>query len=184
MMVLAFLWGTIFSVEKELFEKVGCFDEQFTSWGGEDIDLGFRLHKANSQFHLFEGIEGVHLSHPENDEINYKTNLENKRYISEKYNDEMTDWLIKEENIFKLNELIILKNTEKRMFNMINVAIAGIGNCCSSLYQGINYHLDSDPIINDLGISIKDINVKAAYDIDCRKVGLPISKAIFTKPNL
>ncbi|KMW74589.1 Myo-inositol-1-phosphate synthase [Photorhabdus luminescens subsp. luminescens] len=66
---------------------------------------------------------------------------------------------------------------------MINVAIAGIGNCCSSLYQGIYFHLDSDPIINDLGISIKDINVKAAYDVDCRKVGLPISKAIFAKPN-
>ncbi|WP_446469685.1 glycosyltransferase family 2 protein [Xenorhabdus stockiae] len=109
-----FLWGTIFSVEKELFEKVGCFDEHFTSWGGEDIDLGFRLHKANSKFHLFEGIEGVHLSHPENDEINYKTNLENKKYISEKYNDEMTDLLIKEENIFKLNDLIILKNAEEK----------------------------------------------------------------------
>ncbi|PQQ39453.1 hypothetical protein C6H68_02810 [Photorhabdus luminescens] len=66
---------------------------------------------------------------------------------------------------------------------MINVAIAGIGNCCSSLYQGIYFHSDSDPIINNLGISIKDINVKAAYDVDCRKVGLPISKAIFAKPN-
>ncbi|TNH41783.1 galactosyltransferase-related protein [Photorhabdus luminescens] len=109
-----FLWGTIFSVEKELFEKVGCFDEQFISWGGEDIDLGFRFHKANSQFHLFEGIEGVHLSHPENDDVNYKTNLENKKYISEKYSNEMTDWLVKEENIFKLNDLIISKNTNRK----------------------------------------------------------------------
>ncbi|KMW74588.1 hypothetical protein TI10_02085 [Photorhabdus luminescens subsp. luminescens] len=109
-----FLWGTIFSVEKELFEKVGCFDEHFKSWGGEDIDLGFRLHKANSEFHLFEGIEGVHLSHPEDDDVNYKTNLENKKYISEKYSNEMTDWLVKEENIFKLNDLIISKNTNKK----------------------------------------------------------------------
>ncbi|WP_289992684.1 hypothetical protein [Photorhabdus laumondii] len=52
-----------------------------------------------------------------------------------------------------------------------------------ALYQGICFHSDSDPIINNLGISIKDINVKAAYDVDCRKVGLPISKAIFAKPN-
>ncbi len=61
---------------------------------------------------------------------------------------------------------------------MINVAIAGVGNCCSSLYQGIYFHSDSDPIINNLDISIKNINVKSAYDVDCRKVGLPISKAI------
>ncbi|WP_131817531.1 hypothetical protein [Photorhabdus namnaonensis] len=66
---------------------------------------------------------------------------------------------------------------------MINVAIAGVGNCCSSLYQGIYFHSDSDPIINNLGIAIKNINVKSAYDVDCRKVGLPISKAIFAKLN-
>ncbi|TCN98110.1 inositol-3-phosphate synthase [Vibrio crassostreae] len=66
---------------------------------------------------------------------------------------------------------------------MINVAIAGIGNCCSSLYQGLHFHSDSDSIINDLGISIKEIMVKAAYDVDCRKVGRPLSESIFAKPN-
>ncbi|TCN98109.1 glycosyltransferase [Vibrio crassostreae] len=103
-----FLWGTIFTVQKEVFDKVGRFDENFKSWGGEDIDLGYRLYKNHLKFHLVDGIEGIHLSHPENDEGNYQTNLDNKKYISEKYNTEETDWLVKEENIFNLNDSILL----------------------------------------------------------------------------
>ncbi|WP_350387389.1 hypothetical protein [Photorhabdus laumondii] len=56
------------------------------------------------------------MSHPEDDDANYKTNLENKKYISKKYSNKMTDWLIKEENIFKLNDLIISQNTNEKGF--------------------------------------------------------------------
>lgn len=74
----------------------------------------------------------------------------------------------------------------------IKVAIIGVGNCASSLIQGIefyrkhaiagtealglmNYHIG--------GYRPQDIDIVCAFDIDRRKVGLPIKKAIFQAPN-
>ena len=72
----------------------------------------------------------------------------------------------------------------------IRVAIAGVGNCASSLIQGLEYYKDRDgdafagimhTRIGDWGPS--DIEVVAAFDIDRRKVGKPVEEAIFAKPN-
>jgi len=72
----------------------------------------------------------------------------------------------------------------------IRVAIAGVGNCASSLIQGLEYYKDRDgdsisgimhPRIGDWGPS--DIEVVAAFDIDMRKVGKDVSEAIFEPPN-
>ncbi|MEE9140610.1 MAG: inositol-3-phosphate synthase [Alphaproteobacteria bacterium] len=72
----------------------------------------------------------------------------------------------------------------------IKLAIAGIGNCASSLVQGIAYYKrcgDDDvvglmhPSIGGLGPG--DLEVVAAFDIDRRKVGKPLEQAIFAKPN-
>lgn len=72
----------------------------------------------------------------------------------------------------------------------IKIAIIGVGNCASSLIQGIYYYKDKNPEdaiglmhwdIN--GYKPSDIEVVAAFDIDQRKVGKDISEAIFAKPN-
>ncbi|NLL17651.1 MAG: inositol-3-phosphate synthase [Clostridia bacterium] len=71
----------------------------------------------------------------------------------------------------------------------INIAIAGIGNCASSLLQGIEMYKHSpDDSIGlmhyDLGgYTPGDVNVVAAFDVDKRKVGKPLKEAIFAKPN-
>ncbi|MDY9927333.1 inositol-3-phosphate synthase [Methanosarcina sp.] len=71
----------------------------------------------------------------------------------------------------------------------IKIAIAGIGNCASSLIQGIEYYKteDKDPIglmHRDIGgYRPGDIEVVAAFDIDARKVGKDVSEAIFAPPN-
>jgi len=73
----------------------------------------------------------------------------------------------------------------------INVAIIGVGNCASSLVQGVYYYKDAkeDEFIPGLmhvnlgGYHISDINFVAAFDIDKNKVGKDLSEAIFTKPN-
>lgn len=73
----------------------------------------------------------------------------------------------------------------------INVAIIGVGNCASSLVQGVHYYRqveenDSVPGIMHVnlgGYHIRDINFVAAFDIDKNKVGKDIAEAIFTKPN-
>jgi myo-inositol-1-phosphate synthase len=75
----------------------------------------------------------------------------------------------------------------------IKIAIVGIGNCASSLVQGIAYYSALDragetepaglqhPLIG--GYRVGDIQVVAAFDIDSRKVGRPLHEAIFAAPN-
>ena len=73
----------------------------------------------------------------------------------------------------------------------INVALIGIGNCCSSLVQGVSYYKkakDMDFVpglmhVNLGGYHISDINFVAAIDIDKNKVGKDLAKAIYTPPN-
>ena len=72
----------------------------------------------------------------------------------------------------------------------IKVAIIGMGNCASSLIQGIHYYQNKDAnnanglIHWDIGGYLpSDINVVAAFDVDKRKVGKDVSEAIFEHPN-
>lgn len=75
----------------------------------------------------------------------------------------------------------------------INVAIAGLGNCASSLIQGVSHYaaLDQRELQKHIGLMHYDIGgyrpqhirFVAAFDIDKRKVGLPITQAIFAQPN-
>ena len=73
----------------------------------------------------------------------------------------------------------------------INVAIIGVGNCASSLVQGVHYYRDAkeDEFVPGLmhvnlgGYHIRDINFVAAFDVDKNKVGKDLAEAIYTKPN-
>lgn len=72
---------------------------------------------------------------------------------------------------------------------MIRIAIAGVGNCTSSLVQGIAFYAARSDDHTGLahpelgGYHITDIEVVAAFDIDARKVGKPLHEAIFAPPN-
>jgi len=73
----------------------------------------------------------------------------------------------------------------------INVAIIGVGNCASSLIQGVHYYKQAAETefvpglmhVNLGGYHISDINFVAAFDIDKNKVGKDLAQAIYTKPN-
>ena len=73
----------------------------------------------------------------------------------------------------------------------IRVAIIGVGNCASSLVQGVEYykHAQDDQFIPGLmhtrlgGYHVSDIEFSAAFDIDKNKVGKDLSEAIFQAPN-
>lgn len=72
----------------------------------------------------------------------------------------------------------------------INIAVVGVGNCASSLIQGIYYYKDKQPedAIGLMhweigGYKPSDIRVVAAFDIDKRKVGQEVNEAIFALPN-
>ena len=72
----------------------------------------------------------------------------------------------------------------------IKVAVAGVGNCASSLVQGVEYYRDRtgssvDGIMRQSigGYLCSDVEFVAAFDVDRRKVGRPLEEAIFAKPN-
>src|SRR3954468_5779596 len=76
----------------------------------------------------------------------------------------------------------------------IKVAIIGVGNCASSLVQGIEFYrknngskrpIDALGLMNYEigGYRPQDIEIVCAFDIDKRKVGLQLKKAIFQAPN-
>ena len=73
----------------------------------------------------------------------------------------------------------------------VRVAIVGVGNCASSFVQGVHYYRNASRtdfvpglMHVDLGsYHVSDIEFVAAFDIDKKKVGLDLSKAIFAKPN-
>jgi myo-inositol-1-phosphate synthase len=73
----------------------------------------------------------------------------------------------------------------------INVAIVGVGNCASSLVQGVHYYAKAkdDEFVPGLmhvnlgGYHISDIRFVAAFDIDKNKVGKDLARAIYTEPN-
>jgi myo-inositol-1-phosphate synthase len=86
------------------------------------------------------------------------------------------------------SSFIRLSETEADKLGEIRVAIAGVGNCCSALVQGVQYYNDnggSEGLIHDKvgGFSVKDIGIVAAFDIDRRKVGRDLSEAVFSEPN-
>jgi myo-inositol-1-phosphate synthase len=74
----------------------------------------------------------------------------------------------------------------------IRVAVVGVGNCVSSLVQGIEYYRDvfangdeivglAHPVLG--GYAPGDIEVVVAIDVDRRKVGKPLCEAVFAPPN-
>jgi myo-inositol-1-phosphate synthase len=106
----------------------------------------------------------------------------------------------------KLNDLIVETLSERlggkepmastngkvrRSEETVRVAIIGVGNCASSLVQGIEYYKDADPeafvpglMHVDLGgYHVSDIEFTAAFDITTDKVGKDLSEAIWAHPN-
>jgi len=73
----------------------------------------------------------------------------------------------------------------------VRVAIIGVGNCASSLVQGVHYYRDADPAETvpglmhvDLGgYHVRDIEFTAAFDIDADKVGKDLGAAIWSGQN-
>ncbi|HEX9888267.1 MAG TPA: inositol-3-phosphate synthase [Nitriliruptorales bacterium] len=75
--------------------------------------------------------------------------------------------------------------------NKIRVAIVGVGNCASSLVQGVEYYKDAPHEANIPGLMhamlgdyhVGDVEFVAAFDVDAKKVGRDLSEAIVAPPN-
>ncbi|MEU7862351.1 inositol-3-phosphate synthase [Nonomuraea sp. NPDC049141] len=73
----------------------------------------------------------------------------------------------------------------------VRVAIVGVGNCASSLVQGVHYYKDADPDMRVPGLMhvkfgdyhVGDVEFVAAFDVDAKKVGRDLSEAIGASEN-
>jgi myo-inositol-1-phosphate synthase len=73
----------------------------------------------------------------------------------------------------------------------VRLAIVGVGNCASSLVQGLEYYKDAAPEdtvpglmhVEFGGYHIRDIELVAAFDVDAKKVGTDVAEAILSEPN-
>src|SRR5271169_5130383 len=73
----------------------------------------------------------------------------------------------------------------------VRVAIVGVGNCASSLVQGVEYYQNADetstvPVLMHVTFGqyhVRDVKFVAAFDVDAKKVGFDLSEAIFASEN-
>ena len=73
----------------------------------------------------------------------------------------------------------------------VRIAIVGVGNCASSLVQGLEYYKEASPEnrvpglmhVELGGYHVRDIEFVAAFDVDAAKVGKDVAEAVFTAPN-
>ncbi|GAB4056377.1 MULTISPECIES: inositol-3-phosphate synthase [Catellatospora] len=73
----------------------------------------------------------------------------------------------------------------------VRVAIVGVGNCASSLVQGVEYYRDADPServpglmhVDFGGYHVRDVEFVAAFDVDAKKVGRDVAEAIVASEN-
>ena len=73
----------------------------------------------------------------------------------------------------------------------VRVAVVGVGNCATSLIQGVHYYRDASPEQTVPGLMhvelgpyhVRDVEFVAAFDVDDKKVGKDLSEAINASEN-
>ena len=83
------------------------------------------------------------------------------------------------------------EHTARQASTEVRVAIVGVGNCASSLVQGVEYYQNADETSTVPGLMhvrfgqyhVRDVKFVAAFDVDAKKVGFDLSEAIFASEN-
>lgn len=104
----AIFWTGYASVKRDLLISVGMFDENFNSWGGEDVDLALNLYIHHVKFVLNRELKSIHLPHEkfkasiDSEELKKRT-VKKRQYIHDKYKLKTTELYINMSS-FELNE--------------------------------------------------------------------------------
>lgn len=101
-------WTFNASVRTEQLRRVGAFDDAFRAWGGEDVDLGYRLHRDGAKMFLNRDAMALHYPHSRDwDELHGKA-VNNYLYFAEKYDTPITRLLgiVPTVNFFVINDVI------------------------------------------------------------------------------
>lgn len=80
----AYYYTGLCSISKSVFDEIGGFDEKFSSWGSEDVDLGFRISRKYA-IGFINDLHGFHIPHIRDVIANEKSNVQNIKYMLYKY---------------------------------------------------------------------------------------------------
>lgn len=78
-------WTSNVSVRTSQLRAVGGFDEAFLCWGGEDMDLGYRLHRDGAKFMVNRQASAIHYPHEKDFHALQRGAMENYRHMVRKY---------------------------------------------------------------------------------------------------
>ncbi|WP_214105153.1 glycosyltransferase [Acrocarpospora catenulata] len=104
-------WTCNVSARTDQLRRVGGFDEDFTAWGAEDIDLGYRLHRDGARFVLNRAAAAIHCPHDKTEDGNNAEADANYKKMAAKYRTPITRLLlsIPDVHFFNLNDVISLR---------------------------------------------------------------------------
>ncbi|MEU4744385.1 glycosyltransferase [Actinosynnema sp. NPDC023658] len=83
-------WTCHASARTEQVRSVGMYDEAFQQWGGEDIELAYRLHRDGARFAVTRAATSIHYPHEKDHEDNTRSARDSYRYIAEKHGTPIT----------------------------------------------------------------------------------------------
>ncbi|GGL05988.1 glycosyl transferase [Sphaerisporangium melleum] len=98
-------WTCNVSAPTGLLREIGGFDEWFTCWGGEDVEIGYRLHRGGARFVLSREAASIHHPHEKSYDSNVSGAQGNYEYIARKYDTPITRLLLGN-HFFLINDLI------------------------------------------------------------------------------
>ena len=105
-------WTCNASASTKQLRAVGMFDEAFQRWGGEDIDLGYRLYQDGARFVVNRQAAALHYPHDKVHDEHADAAVENYRYIAKKYSTPITALLtaVPTVNFLTVNDRIVEQN--------------------------------------------------------------------------
>lgn len=98
-------WTCNVSAPTHLLLQINGFDENYTSWGVEDVDVGYSLFLSGAEFHLCRKAIAIHYPH-ERDENNRKNAFLNRQYFSEKFKTKEARMLA-EQRALDINDILL-----------------------------------------------------------------------------
>lgn len=98
-------WTGNVSAKREQLIKVGLFDENFATWGAEDVDLGYRLFQDGAHFALLRDARAIHYPHEKSYQNNMESAADNYQYFAKKYDNSISR-LIPYHHFDDINDII------------------------------------------------------------------------------
>jgi glycosyltransferase involved in cell wall biosynthesis len=113
-------WTGHVSSNTELLLQLGGFDEWFSSWGGEDVELGIRLYKSGCPFIVLPSMQSLNYPHLRDASAKTTTAINNIKYIYRKHACEETRMMLKHPSWLDLIKKLTIKTPHQKIYELIN----------------------------------------------------------------